>query len=460
MVDDVVFPFVGTRGQSKPPTRPGRTRVGVVALALLTGVLLAPAVAANPIPPAGPVLGPTTVVGSKAPAPSPAGVEKATARVLASGALGAFSALVVDPATDQVLLEANADKARIPASTIKLLTAAAALEVLGPKTRLVTKVVRDGNTITLVGGGDTSLVRARGGDPLAGGAASLKALADLTAAALSDEPVQLVYDDSLFTGPVTGPNWPKNAARRGIAAPVSALMVGEGRVRPGALSRVGDPAKQAAEVFAGYLAKAGVEVAKTTAGKAASGATEIARVESPPVADLVEQLLTDSNNDMGESLAHLVGGATGAGASFSGGARAVTASLKTLGLPTTGLVVADGSGLSSSDRVSVETYGALLAAVARNTPDLSAIGSGLPVAGATGTLANRFLSGPTKRGAGYVHAKTGSLTGVIGLAGTVKDADGRVLVFSIIANDVKSLNAARNSVDLFATKLAKCGCSG
>ena len=451
---------MGTRGQSQPRWLSSGTGAAGLAFALLIGSMLAPAAAANPIPPAGPVLSPTTVVGSKAPAPSPAGIQKATARILASGALGAFSALVVDPATDQVLLEVNGDKPRIPASTIKLLTAAAALEVLGPRTRLATKVMRDGNTITLVGGGDTSLVRAHGGDPLAGGAASLRALADLTAAALPDQPVRLVYDDSLFTGPVTGPNWPRNAARVGIAAPVSALMVGEGRVRPGALSRVADPAKQAAEAFAGYLKKSGVQVTKTTAGKVAAGAAEIARVESPPVADLVEELLTESNNDMGESLAHLVGGATGAGASFSGGARAVTASVKSLGLPTTGLVVADGSGLSSSDRVSVETYGALLAAVARNTnPDLSAIGSGLPVAGATGTLANRFLSGPTKRGAGYVHAKTGSLTGVIGLTGTVKDADGRVLVFSILANNVESLDAARNSVDLFATKLAKCGCS-
>jgi D-alanyl-D-alanine carboxypeptidase/D-alanyl-D-alanine-endopeptidase (penicillin-binding protein 4) len=259
---------------------------------------------------------------------------------------------------------------------------------------------------------------------------------------------------------MTGPNWPKNAARLGIAAPVSALMVGEGRVRPGAVTRVSDPAKQAAQVFAGYLAKAGVEVISTTPGVAPASATEIARVESPPVADLVEQLLTDSNNDLGESLAHLVGGASGAGASFAGGAKAVTATLTKLGLPIGGLVIADGSGLSGSNRVSVATYGALLADVAVNSnPELSAIGAGLAVAGATGTLADRFQSGPTARGAGYVHAKTGSLTGVIGLAGTVKDADGRVLVFAILANDVKNLNAARQSVDIFATKLAKCGCS-
>lgn len=423
--------------------------------------LVVPAAAANAIPPAGPVLSATAVVGSKAPVPTPGGVQAATARVLSSNALGAYSALVVDPATAAVLLEINPDVARIPASTIKLLTAAAALEVLGPSTRLATKVVRVGNTITLVGGGDTSLVRAHGGDPLAGGSASLKALADLTAAALPNQPVQLAYDDSLFTGPATGPNWPKQAARFGIAAPVSSLMVDEGRVRPGAISRVSDPAKQAAQVFASYLTKAGVEVTKTKAVEAASGATEIARVESPPISKLVERMLTYSNNDMGESLAHLVGGATGDGASFTGGAKAVAASIKKLGLPTAGLVIADGSGLSGSDRVSVDTYGALLTEVTTNSnPKLSAIGSGLPVAGATGTLAGRFLKGPTSRGAGYVHAKTGTLSGVVGLTGTVKDADGRVLVFAILANNVKSLNAARQSVDVFATKLAKCGCTG
>lgn len=450
-----------TKAQSKARFRSGGTRAGGLVLVLLFGLpLAAPALAANPIPPAAPVLTATAVVGSKAPAPSPAGVQNATARVLASSALGDFSALVVDPATDQVLLGVNTDKARIPASTIKLLTAAAALEVLGPRTRLATKVMRAGNTITLVGGGDTSLVRARGGDPLASGFASLKDLAKLTAAASPGAPLKLKYDESLFSGPLTGPNWPKNAARLGIASPVSALMVGEGRVRPGAVTRVNDPARQAAQVFAGYLTKAGVEVISTTRGVAPSSATEIARVESPPVADLVEQLLTDSNNDLGESLAHLVGGASGAGASFAGGAKAVTSTVTKLGLPIGGLVIADGSGLSGNNRVSVATYGALLADVVVNSnPELSAIGSGLPVAGATGTLADRFQSGATARGAGYVHAKTGSLTGVIGLAGTVKDADGRVLVFAILANDVKNLNAARQSVDIFATKLAKCGCS-
>ncbi|MFZ4498062.1 MAG: D-alanyl-D-alanine carboxypeptidase, partial [Candidatus Nanopelagicales bacterium] len=129
-----------TKAQSKMRFRSGGTRAGGLALVLLFGVpLAAPATAASPIPPAAPVLTATAIVGSKAPAPSPAGVQNATARVLASSALGDFSALVVDPATDQVLLGVNTDKARIPASTIKLLTAAAALEVLGPRTRLATK---------------------------------------------------------------------------------------------------------------------------------------------------------------------------------------------------------------------------------------------------------------------------------------------------------------------------------
>ena len=237
-------------------------------------------------------------------------------------------------------------------------------------------------------------------------------------------------------------------------------MVDEGRIRPGSIARVHDPAIQAARMFAKYLKKAGVGVTGLSAATAPSTAKEIARVQSPPVGELVERMLTDSSNNYGEALAHLVGGATGDGASFKGGAAAVVATARKMGLPTEGLVIVDGSGLSRRDRVPVATYAALLLnTVLATDPFLTSISSGLPVAGATGTLADRFRHGSTAAAAGYVRAKTGTLTGVVGLAGTVKDRDGRVLVFVILANSVPSVIGARNSVDLFAADLAKCGCA-
>ena len=77
----------------------------------------------------------------------------------------------------------------------------------------------------------------------------------------------------------------------------------------------------------------------------------------------------------------------------------------------------------------------------------------------TGTLADRYTSTKTRAGRGFVHAKTGTLTGVVGLAGTVQDADGRVLVFAMLDDDVRSIPATRETMDVIASRLAECGCT-
>ena len=194
-------------------------------------------------------------------------------------------------------------------------------------------------------------------------------------------------------------------------------------------------------------------------GRAPATATEIARVESAPVADLVERMLTDSDNVLAEALAHLAGAATGNGASFAGGAAAVEASMGELGITLGDGRVADGSGLSSRNAVPPSALASLLTLVAKGErPGLGPIASGLPVAGVTGTLADRFGRGLQRDAAGYVRAKTGTLRNVTALAGTVEDVDGRVLAFAVIANGVRSVPGARRAVDRFASLLADCGC--
>ena len=129
------------------------------------------------------------------------------------------------------------------------------------------------------------------------------------------------------------------------------------------------------------------------------------------------------------------------------------------GIDTEDLKLADGSGLSTGNRVSAQVVAEILTDMVRgDQPQWASIATGLPVAAETGTLEDRFDSRGTRAGAGVVLAKTGSLTGVSSLAGTVKDRDGRLLVFVMMGNKVPSLFSARNSMDRIAASLAKCGC--
>jgi D-alanyl-D-alanine carboxypeptidase/D-alanyl-D-alanine-endopeptidase (penicillin-binding protein 4) len=437
-----------------------RVVVGPLVLAVLLGA--AGPVAADSAPPPAPapvVLAPIDAASPTAPLASAEAV-RALIGPLARRGLANGSVLVLDPAADAVLYDQASAQPRIPASTTKLATAAAALDVLGPQTRIPTIAYGDPGTIYLVGGGDPTVVRSGGGNPLAGGSPSLRDLARSVAAAVDSQlPVRLVYDDSAFRGPRLGPGWSSSFPAAGVAAPVTALVVDGGRTSPGSLSRVADPARQAATVFAGFLRAAGLTVESVQAGRRGAGATELARVESAPVGDIVERMLTDSENNYAEALAHLVGGDALGKPTFVGGAAATRDAVAALGIDVDGLDLADGSGLSSRNRVPARVLADLLAGVVRGSdPDLAPIAPGLAVAGFTGTLADRFTTAATRPGRGFVHAKTGTLTGVSALAGTVQDADGRILVFAMIANKVTSLAQARDTMDLIASRLATCGC--
>ena len=432
---------------------------GALAAALLVAAP-GPAIAGPPQSgPAGPVLPATTVAGSTAQLPTTAGLQAVLDPLLTKAALGSHSAVVLDAATGQALFERRAEASRVPASTMKLLTAAAALTVLGPDARLATVALADDPTarevtVTLVGGGDTTLTRAAGGPW-----ASLASLADQLAGALAVDSVRLRFDDSAFTGPRLGPGWPAGFPASGIVAPVSALMVDQGRVRPGANARVAKPARQAASVLATMLRERGLMVSGVARGRAAAGAVEVARVESPPMATLVDRMLTESDNDLAEAIAHLLGGRVLQQPSFAGGAEAVRGVVTELGLPTAGLDIADGSGLSGRNRLTATTLAVLLAeAAGGDSAALSGMNDGLAVAGFTGTLADRFVVGSATEAAGVVRAKTGTLTGVASLAGTLRTDDGRVLTFAVIGNKVRSAGRARVAADAFAARLVDCGC--
>jgi serine-type D-Ala-D-Ala carboxypeptidase/endopeptidase (penicillin-binding protein 4) len=403
--------------------------------------------------------------------PTEAGIQAALTQLTKSAALGQPPAIaVVDALTGRALYGANADRAATPASTTKITTAVAALTAPGPDHRITTRVVPGATpgTIVLVGGGDPTLT-ALDGKQYEGRyqPARLSDLAAATAAALKTAgtaQVKLQYDTTLYTGPplhVIGPN--ENIA------PVVSLTVDEGRTNPTITgkesARLSSPGADAAKKFADMLKAAGVEVeGAPTAGTApVGGAPDLASVQSPPLSAFVEQMLTVSDNDMAEALLRQVAIAKGQPVSFQGGTVAARQVLESLGIAYGASNLKDGSGLDKDDKLTPKTLVETLSVAASPAhPELRTALTGLPIAGFTGTLSTRYApTGPAADAAGVVRAKTGSLTGVSTLSGVVRDRDGRLLAFAILADKVPGdADAARAVIDRMAAALADCGCGG
>ncbi len=327
----------------------------------------------------------------------------------------------------------------MPASTLKLLTTAAALPTLGPEHRFATTVMAGATrrTIVLVGGGDPLLtdrtLTAKEAAGLYPQPASLEDLAGLTAAKLSADGVRSVhlgYDASLFTGPAVNPHWPSTYVPDNVVSPISALWVDEGRENPGFAQRSADPAGAAAEAFRAELVKAGVRVIGDIGlERPPRGGTQpIAEVTSAPLVQIVQHILEVSDNEGAEVLLRQVAVARGHAGSSAEGVAAVRATLAGLGLDLKGMQVYDGSGLSRDDVVPVSALlGVLETAASAAHPELRGVLTGLPVAGFSGSLGDR-LEDQAAAGRGYVRAKTGTLTGVHGLAGLAMTRAGQAAV--------------------------------
>jgi D-alanyl-D-alanine carboxypeptidase/D-alanyl-D-alanine-endopeptidase (penicillin-binding protein 4) len=154
--------------------------------------------------------------------------------------------------------------------------------------------------------------------------------------------------------------------------------------------------------------------------------------------------------------------AKGAPPTFAGASAAVLQVLRENGFDVGATTLLDGSGLSVRDTVPARLLTDLLSTAAapdesqHRTAALRPLLVGLPVAGGSGTLASRY-GGPATEGRGWVRAKTGTLTGVNSLAGTVLSADGRVLVFALLSNGPDP-EAVRPRLDALAAALRTCGC--
>ena len=349
-----------------------------------------------------------------------------------------------------------ADKAMVPASTLKVLTAMAALDVLGPNKKFTTKVVSASKgRLILVAGGDPFL-RSSPSKSVAAWKANLDDLVNQATSALRSQQVKKVkvsFNATLFSGPSYAPSWKK--AWDWYTPRISSLTVNGGKSGSKAYT---DPAVSTTKLFIKKLKAKGFTVSYAGSARKPAGARTVASVTSAPLSVSVGRMLRVSDNVAAETLARHVARVMHKPGSFTGASAALTSWLKSHKLWKSGMVMDGGSGLSSRTRL----FPSVLArAVGLSLSDktYSAVVSGLPVAGVSGTLEDRFDDSAEKAGRGVVHAKTGTLKKVAGLAGYVTTRDGTLLTFAFLStHDGTHNKAAGNWLDRSATALATCGC--
>ncbi|GID31458.1 D-alanyl-D-alanine carboxypeptidase [Paractinoplanes brasiliensis] len=427
----------------------------------------------TPDPSPSPVLVAATGGG---PAPTSDGVTRAIDPLVKSAALGTkVHVAVLDVASDEVLYERDADTMTTPASTTKLLTAAAVLDARGPSYRLSTRAVAGSapGEVVLIGGGDPTLATTK--NTLFPGAARLDLLAAQVKKALgATAATSLRYDTSLFSGPETAKGWDSTDISFGQVSRIQALMVNAGRVRPihnefGGDPRSANPADAAARAFAKLLGVPSSAVKKGKAPTAAPASADtggwtpgqqLGVVQSPPMVQLTDWMLEQSDNTAAEALGRHVAIADGKPATFDAATDAIVARMRDLGLPADEANLYDASGLSRNNGISPAMLTELLAlAASGQRPALSSIFGGLPVAGWSGTMTKRFVTPqPNQVGQGVVRAKTGTLSGVNTMAGVLTTADGRLLVFAIMASGSANAITGRAALDKVAARLVTCGC--
>jgi len=445
-----------------------RTRA-VIVVALALAALTGPVAAQEPV-------APTAVIELGTPVFSLRRVPGYVSRVVADtrltadlesalddpvlGAARQATCLAVADPDGRPLFARRPDLALIPASTLKVLTAAVALARIGPEARLTTEVrtagpARDGvvGDLWLVGGGDPLLSTADfavdagyAGQPRP--ATSLEALADrVVSAGVRRVEGRILGDESRYDTQRLVPSWHPRYIAGFEVTPLSALVVNK-NLLVGTRALGPPPPVHAATVLASLLQARGVAVGATGDGTAPAEAPRLTSVDSPPLSDVVGEVLQHSDNLGAEMLVKELGQRFGGSGSTAAGLTVVRDHLTGAGVGLDGLTAVDGSGLDRSDRLSCD----ILQRVLATAGEASELGKVLPVAGGPGTLYRRFQNTPA---AGKVRAKTGSLAGVAALSGWTTAASGRPVQFSLLSNELPNAQTGAALQEKVVSALAR-----
>ena len=366
----------------------------------------------------------------------------------ASEGVGKSFSLAIADGKGNIVAEHDAMIPRQPASTLKTLTAFAAATTLDMGSTLDTKtylIQGDDNrkTVVLQGEGDMLLSDGESDPSHINGHAGLGTLAQRTAEALKQRgitQVDLLYDDSLFGQDRTPAGVTENNAEHRYYTAISTMAVDGGRTWTDMVKPANPDDSSQYPVLSG-----------PTAGAAPSGTSALASVSSAPLNEVMAFMLRHSDNTLAQLFGRLTALKRQAGNSIKTDTQAVADTLAEQGIDTSGLQMADCSGLTPGSKVSVTT---LIEMQERNLTAgiATAAAEGLSIPGLVGTARNRIVTGPDN---GLFRVKTGSLDAVTSLAGNVSRVKGGVLSFAVIVNDPENQWSAIEAINVMAAKLAK-----
>ena len=373
-----------------------------------------------------------------------------------------FTGAVTNASTGAVLFDRGATTASSPAGVSKVLTAAAAISVLGADSTLSTRVYQGSTptTIVLVGGGDPTITALTGGESVYAGAPRLSVLADKVRDSYPgdiDDIENIVLDSTLWPeSDKWDVSWPRTAQSRGTLSEVTALQIDGDRANPGEQTspRSTDPVARAGVLFAEALDLDPDDITFSR-GSAITSKPLLGEVASQPINVLVNQMLMQNDSTLAEQLARLVSKTTGYGGTAASLQQAITSALAVFGVSTAGLAIYDGSGLSAATAIPPKFLADFMAKVLDGGNNLNYVYNSLPVAGKSGSLAARF-TGDSAAARNQVMALPGSLGGY-GLAGIVLSVDGTPLSFSFAATGAGVKDDARVALDVLATGIFACG---
>ena len=184
-------------------------------------------------------------------------------------------------------------------------------------------------------------------------------------------------------------------------------------------------------------------------------ADQIYSATSPNLAEILHYTLLFSDNWVADYLAKSAAASAGYGYSNLGISMVFNDVLARYEINRAKVNAFDGSGLSHENRISTETLAQVLLKMINNPKFAPAI-NGLPVGGISGTLQRRFINS-APQAVGLVHAKTGSISGVVSLAGYIESGPHKY-VFAIIADRIGrnyyAESAARAKIDKLLGKIA------